>query len=129
MVERFARLDAETEGKAAIAAFLGAMADLFCDPALPGGCFLINGTADLGGAGLPEAIATALRERIGISQCCLRERLQRAVADGQLARPEMADDLAAHFFATLVGMAVMAKAGYDRDALERVIRGALAAWP
>ena len=55
-----AALDDEPEASRAIERFLRALAALYADPRNPGGCFLINGAADLGGAGMPKAVSAGL---------------------------------------------------------------------
>ncbi len=59
----------------------------------------------------------------------LRERFERAKAEGDLPETAKADALAAFLMAVTHGMAVQAKAGFNRDRLEAVAEQALSAWP
>ena len=59
----------------------------------------------------------------------LRERFERAKAEGDLPETARSDALAAFVMAVLHGMAVQAKAGFSRDMLEAVAEQALFTWP
>jgi AcrR family transcriptional regulator len=130
LVERHAAaLNDEPDGRRAVDAFLRSLADMLADPALPGGCFIINGTADCGGSTIPASVELALREALQGSETMVLTRLQRAQAEGDLpahARPEA---LAALFASIIAGLAVLAKSGAPRAKLDTVIDSAMAAWP
>ena len=59
----------------------------------------------------------------------LRERFERAKAEGDLPETAKPDALAAFVMAVSHGMAVQAKAGFSRDMLEAVAEQALSTWP
>lgn len=122
-------LDAEPDGRRAVEAFLRAMADRITDPALPGGCFVVTGAADCGGAATPPAVDVALRKALQNSEERLRARLARAQGDGQLAPDARVDELAAFFTSLLAGLGVLAKSGAERAKLDGAITAAMAAWP
>ncbi len=123
------RLDDEADGRAAVAAFLRSMAGMLTDPALPGGCFIINGTADFGGPAMPANVEFALRKALQGGEEKLRERLQLAQRDGQLPEGVKAADLASVFSSLLAGLAVLAKSGAKRAKLNTIIAAAMAIWP
>lgn len=127
--EHAAKLDAEPDARRAVAAFLHSIAAMLVHPKLPGGCYVINGVADCGGATTPAAVDAALRRQLEQNEAMLKERLARAQRDGQLPRGKSADELAALFSAVLAGIGVLAKGGASRARLDRIIDTALLAWP
>ena len=91
------------------------------------GCFGVNGV--LAGSDGAEPIRQALIEYRAAGEAALRERFERAKAEGDL--PETADcaTLAAYLMAVAHGLAVQAKAGFRRGVLQAVAEQALAGWP
>jgi TetR/AcrR family transcriptional regulator, copper-responsive repressor len=122
-------LNAEKNGRQAITSFLHSISGMLCDPMLPGGCFIINGTADLGGTATPSAVEFALRKALQASEGKLLERLLRAKSDGELHPTANPNELAATFFALLAGIAVLAKSGASRAKLQTVIDTSMNVWP
>ena len=59
----------------------------------------------------------------------IRDRFERAKADGDLPETAKPDALAAFVMAVSHGMAAQAKAGVSRDLLRAVAGQALATWP
>lgn len=129
IVRHAAVLDDEKDGRRAVEAFLRSMAAMLTDPALPGGCFIINGTADSGGLSMPAAVELALRKALQGSETMLHERLLRAHRDGQLPPDARAENLAALFGSLIAGLAVLAKSGAAEAKLNTVIDAAMAVWP
>lgn len=121
-------LDKEPDARRAVEGFMRAMAALQTDPSLPGGCFIVNGTADCGAA-IPQAVDAALRAASGGTEQRLTQRLKRAEREGQLPSVLKATPLATLFASVLTGMAVMAKSGQPRAKLEEVVEAAMAVWP
>ena len=82
-----------------------------------------------GRPGRCEPIRQALIEYRANGEALLRERFERARADGDL--PETADcaTLAAYIMAMTHGLAVQAKAGFRREVLQAVAEQAMAGWP
>lgn len=91
------------------------------------GCFGINGA--LAGSDEAEPVRQALIAFRAAGQAQLRERFERAKADGDLPETARSDALAAFVMAVTHGMAVQAKAGFSRDMLEAVAEQALSTWP
>ncbi|MET0743390.1 MAG: TetR/AcrR family transcriptional regulator [Microvirga sp.] len=91
------------------------------------GCLGVNGV--LAGSDDAEPIRQALIAYRATAEVVLRERFERAKAEGDL--PEEADCaiLAAYLMAVTHGVAVQAKAGFPRDVLQAVAEQALAGWP
>lgn len=124
-----AALNDEPDGRTAVAAFLRSMAGMLIDPALPGGCFIINGTADCGGSTLPASVELALRAALQGSESMLQERLRRAQGNGDLPAESVPEALAAMFSSLIAGLAVLAKSGVREAKLHTVIDTAMQVWP
>jgi len=91
------------------------------------GCLGINGA--LAGSDDSEPVRQALIDVRAAGQAQLRERFERAKAEGDLPTTANPDALAAFVMAVTHGMAVQAKAGFSRDMLEAVAEQALSTWP
>ncbi|TWF54800.1 TetR family transcriptional regulator [Neorhizobium alkalisoli] len=91
------------------------------------GCLGINGV--LAGSDEAEPVRQALIEARAAGGELLRERFEKAKAEGDL--PETADPqvLSSFVLVILHGMAVQAKAGFGREALNAVAEQALSTWP
>lgn len=91
------------------------------------GCLGVNGV--LAGSDDAEPVRKALIEARAAGEVRLRERFERAIAEGDLPNDAKPDVLAAFVMAVLHGMAVQAKAGFSREMLEAVAGQALSTWP
>ncbi|MEP7453661.1 TetR/AcrR family transcriptional regulator [Phyllobacterium sp. SB3] len=91
------------------------------------GCLGINGA--LAGSDEAEPVRLALIDARAAGEKQIRDRFERAIADGDLPPTAKSDTLAAFLMAVLHGMAVQAKAGFSRDVLEAVAEQTLASWP
>lgn len=130
LIERHAAaLDGEADGRRAVEGFLRSLAVMLADPALPGGCFIINGTADCGGSTIPASVELALRAALQGSEMMVLERLRRAQRDGDLPPDAQPEALAAMFGSLIAGLAVMAKSGAQVAKLNTVIDTVMAVWP
>ncbi|UUZ50407.1 TetR/AcrR family transcriptional regulator [Massilia sp. B-10] len=130
LIERHAAaLNGEPDGRRAVEGFLRSLATMLADPALPGGCFIINGTADCGGSTIPTTVELALRAALQGSEMMVLERLVRAQRDGDLPETAVPEALAAMFGSLIAGLAVLAKSGASEAKLGTVIDTAMAVWP
>jgi AcrR family transcriptional regulator len=91
------------------------------------GCLGVNGV--LAGSDEAEPVRQLLIEARAQGEAQLRERLERAKAEGDLPETAKPDALAAFLMAVLHGMAVQAKAGASRERLQAVVEQALSTWP
>jgi len=91
------------------------------------GCLNINGA--LAVSDESEAVRQILIEVRAIGETQLRERFERAKAEGDLPATAKPETLAAFLMAVLHGMAVQAKAGFSCDTLEAIAEQALSTWP
>jgi AcrR family transcriptional regulator len=128
IAERAEPLESAPDGRAAIEGFLRAMAAMFTDAALPGGCFIVNGTADADSQA-PAAIQDALRRALEAAEDRMKRRIERSLAGGELAAEVSPAALAGLYASVLNGLAVMAKSGATRAKLNGVIATAMTAWP
>lgn len=91
------------------------------------GCLGINGS--IAGSDDWEPVRQALIGFRELGEARLRERFERAQAEGDLPASARPDALAAFVMALLHGMAIQAKAGFERDKLNAVVDQALSTWP
>jgi AcrR family transcriptional regulator len=91
------------------------------------GCLGINGA--VAGSDDAEPVRRALVEFRAAGQDRLRERFERAKAEGDLPTTARPDVLAAFVMTVTQGIAVQAKAGMSRAMLEAVAEQALTTWP
>ena len=91
------------------------------------GCLGINGA--LAGSDDAEPVRKALVEFRAAGQERLRERFERAKAEGDLPKTAKPDALAVFVMTVTQGIAVQAKAGVGREMLETVADQALSTWP
>jgi AcrR family transcriptional regulator len=91
------------------------------------GCLGINGA--VAGSDEAEPVRQALIDVRAAGEAQLRERFERAKAEGDLPKTAKSDALAAFVMAVLHGMAVQAKAGFNRNMLHAVAEQALSTWP
>lgn len=91
------------------------------------GCLGINGV--LAASDEAESVRQALIEARANGETLLRERLERAKAEGDLPETANCAALAVYLLAVLHGMAVQAKAGFSREVLELVVEQVLSGWP
>jgi AcrR family transcriptional regulator len=102
-------------------------ADVQTDPATPAGCLAVLGSTYCADESSPIG-KTLIAFRLA-GHAAIRERFERARAEGDL--PANADPNAlTHYIGTVVcGMAVLAASGVTRKELERVIELTMRAWP
>ena len=102
-------------------------ADAVTDPNHPPGCLAVQGALSCGDAA--ESIKQELMSRRAKGEQDLRQRFERAIAEGDLPQESDAADLAAYFSAMLQGMAVQAAGGTTREQLRKIAEMALRTWP
>ena len=102
-------------------------ADAVTDPNHPPGCLAVQGALSCGDAA--ESIKQELMSRRAKGEQDLRQRFERAIAEGDLPQGSDAADLAAYLSAILQGMAVQAAGGTTRGQLRKIAEMALRTWP
>jgi AcrR family transcriptional regulator len=117
----------EPTARAVAARLLHGAVDLLTDPRTPPGCLLVQGALACGDAA--ESIRRELVARRAAGEAALRQRFERALADGDLPADAAPADLTRYLVTVVYGMAVQAAGGASREALQRVVEMALRAWP
>ena len=96
-------------------------------PDHPPGCLAVQGALTCGDAA--ESIKQELVSRRAKGEQDLRQRFERAIAEGELPEGSDAADLAAYLSAILQGMAVQAAGGTTREQVRKIAEMALRTWP
>jgi len=117
----------EATAQAVVEHLLRGVAISLTDPENPRGCLAVQGALTCGEAS--ESIKQELCRRRAEGERALRERLERAKTDGDLAANVDAAALARFVSTVTQGMSVQAAGGASRDDLLRVADMALKAWP
>ena len=112
--------------RAAQKLFAGAI-DLAMNPRHPDGCLLVQGALSAG----PSAVE--IRKQLSTvraaAESAVRQRFERALAEGDLPGGADAASLARYIITVIWGMSVQAASGANRPQLERVAKVALRNWP
>jgi AcrR family transcriptional regulator len=118
---------AEPTARAVAQRLLGGAVELLADPQGPRGCLMVHGALACGESA--EAVRRELAARRAASEVAVRERFERARADGDLPAGADPADLARYVVTVVGGMSVQAAGGATREELRRVAEMALRAWP
>lgn len=100
------------------------IADGSACPKSPKGCLLVQGALACGDDS--QHIKAELAQRRSHLEFLFRQRFERAIAEGDLAKSASAADLAAYLTTTMHGMSVQASGGMSADELRKVAGLALA---
>ena len=112
--------------RTSIQALLEAAVESFCKPGLPRGCFLVFGAFNNVPANKNvEEHVRGLRVR---RQRVIQLRLQRAIEEGELPKNLDLVAIAAFYTTVIDGLAIQARDGVSRKALNFAVRCAMAAW-
>jgi AcrR family transcriptional regulator len=117
----------EPTARAVAERLLGGALDRVADRRNPRGCLMVQGALACGEAA--ESIRRELASRRSASVAALRQRFERAFAEGDLPADSDPADLARYIVAVLQGMAVQAAGGASHEELRGVVEVALRAWP
>jgi AcrR family transcriptional regulator len=117
--------DAPT-ARAAIEAMLRDNADIYTDPDKPSGCLIVLGatTWTPHNESVREYLTGLRRQTFE----AVRSRLERGIADGDVAPATDVDALAAYFNTVLEGLSIQARDGTPREAMHAIIDCAMAGW-
>jgi AcrR family transcriptional regulator len=118
---------AEPTAKGVVQQLLRTMAISLTDPSNPPGCLAVQGALSCGEAA--DSIKQELCNRRSAGEQALRQRFERAKADGDLAPDTNAAALARFVVTVTQGMSVQAAGGASRADLLMVADLALKAWP
>jgi AcrR family transcriptional regulator len=113
--------------RAAVDAMLRATADQVTGSDTPHYCMLVLAAPT--GAAENHAVREFIADRRRDQYATIRDRLARAVADGDLTAPPADLDAIARYYTTVVqGLSVQARDGATRAELDTVVTCAMAAW-
>jgi len=101
--------------------------DLITGSRNPRGCFLVQSALACGDTS--ACVRREMAKRRASGEALLRERFERALAEGDLPVDTAPADLARYVTTVSHGMAVQAAGGATRDELRKVAEMALRAWP
>jgi AcrR family transcriptional regulator len=110
-----------------VEALLFGFVDVVTGSGTPPGCLGVNGALACSPASAEIQKELAARRTHG--EAVLRKRLERARKEGDLPGELSPADLACFIATVMRGMAVQAKSGTSRQALQRVAEVALRVWP
>ena len=119
-------LEAPTVGDVVGRLLLGT-ANLLADPRNPPGCLLVQGALSCSDAADP--MRRELISRRAAGEAAMRQRFERAKAEGDLSADVHPAELARYVAAVIYGMAVLAAGGASREDLQRVAEAASRACP
>jgi len=119
-------LAAGTTARASIEALLDAAVESFCKPGAPRGCLLVLGAINSMPAN--KSVQEYLRGLRARRQKTIRQRLQRAATEGELPSGLDSGALASFFTTVVDGLAIQARDGASRKALQFAARCAMASW-
>jgi AcrR family transcriptional regulator len=109
-----------------IEGLLRAVADVVCQPGNPRGCLMVLGATNCAPAN--NHIAAFMGEQRAMREKLVRQRLRRGIADGDLASSTHLHTLASFYTSVADGMAIKARDGVSRKALNGIVDCAMAAW-
>ena len=117
----------EPTARAAVEAMLRENADIYTDPDRPSGCLVVLGASTWTphNESVRDYLAGLRRQTFE----AIRDRLERGIAEGDLAPETDVDALAAYYNTVLEGLSIQARDGISRDAMHGIIDCALAGWP
>lgn len=103
------------------------LAEIYTDPSHPPGCLAVR--CAMSGSQTGEAGDSRHLELRAARRARLRQRLEEAVASGDLPPETDPEELARYLLTIGWGMAVDAQSGTSREDLYRTVARALQAWP
>ena len=116
----------EPSARASMEALLRAAVQAFCKPGAPRGCMLV--LAAINSTPANKGVQDYLRGLRARRQQVIRQRLRRGVAEGELPAGLNLGALASFYTTVVDGLAIQARDGASRKALEFAVRCAMAAW-
>jgi len=118
---------AKPTARAMVEHLLHASADFVTDEANPRGCLFVRGPLACSEAA--NKICDELVARRATGDVRLRERLERAIAEGEVAPELDPADYARYIMTVLEGMSVQAAGGASRAELHKVAEMTMRTWP
>src|SRR3984893_3291314 len=117
----------EPTSRAVVERLLYGTADMLTSEANPRGCLWVQGALACGNSA--DSVRKELISRRLGGEAALRQRLKRAITEGDLPPDANTARLARYIAIIIQGMSVQAASGATRSALRRIIDIALESWP
>ncbi len=105
--------------------YFQSVAQLFCQPNLPAGCFVANSTCELAGKGMPEVAQQLLATLNQATKQKMTDFFTQEQAQGNLKSESSPLVMALFLMATNSGLAVLARSGTPLDELNAMIEHAV----
>lgn len=118
---------AHPQARVGVENVLLALVDSLTQPGKPRGCLMVHGC--LVGSPDSAAVREELQLRRKATENRIRTRLKLAQAEGEFANGVDVADFARFIGTVIQGVAVQAASGATRNALHRVVKLAMMAWP
>ena len=116
----------EPTARKAIEAMLRDNADIYTDPERPSGCMIVLGATTW--TPHNESVRAYLAGLRRNASEAIRDRLQRGIAEGDVAPGTDVDALASYYNTVLEGLSIQARDHTPREAMHAIIDCALAGW-
>jgi AcrR family transcriptional regulator len=116
----------EPSARAAIEGLLHAAVQAFCKPGAPRGCMLVSAALNI--TPTSQQVQEYLHDLRARRRKAIQERLRRGVTEGELPAGLDLAALATFFTAVVDGLAIQARDGASRKALNFAVRCAMASW-
>ena len=128
-VEGAPLLKALMEGRTArssIGSLLHAAVESFSNPSNPKGCFMVLGAINCGRSN--RHVEDFMQEQRALREKVIKQRLRRAISEGDLPKSADIGVLASFYSALLDGLALHARDGAPRKTLLGIVERAMDAW-
>jgi AcrR family transcriptional regulator len=119
-------LEEEPRAREAIRKLLETAVEAFRKPGMPRGCMLV--LAAINGVPANQGVRDFVHRLRARRRRAIRRRLERGVAEGELPRNLDTGALASFYTTVIDGLAIHARDGASRKALQLAVRCAMAAW-
>ena len=122
------KLSEHSNIREAIAAFLNCIVEQQTDSKLPPGCLIANCALEYGSNKF-EGISERLDRYLTEIETVIYNRLELAIAEGQISKTEDLQALAQFFTMTMMGMAAMGRSGRDAETIRQLAKTTLKVLP
>ena len=114
--------------KSRVQAYLQSVANMLCNPDLPGGCFVASSTCESGGECMPHDAIELIADINKTTKQALTDFFISEKSKGNLAVKSSPEDLALFILAVINGMAVLARNGTPIEDLKKLIAQAISSF-
>ena len=112
--------------RSSVEAMLRASAEMVCGRSNPRGCMIVLGAVNCSHAN--DGVVSFLRGQRALREKGLRQRFRRAISEGDLPSSTDVNGLVSFYTSVVDGLAMRARDGASRQALDDIVEYAMAAW-